>query len=60
MNKKEIESCKCRLDEMAYNNAIEGMPLDPKRIEYFKSLLDKSVSIDKIIKIVIEEHVSKI
>ncbi len=52
----DIEQAKIRLDEMAANNAIEGLPLSQDRIDYFKSLIDQGLSSEEMIKMVIAEH----
>lgn len=58
-NITEIEQAKNMLDEMAANNAIEGMPLTQERIDYFKSLIEQGLSSKKMIEMVIKEHTDK-
>jgi hypothetical protein len=55
----EIQQAKNSLDEMAANNAIEGMPLTQERIDYFKSLIDQGLSSEEMIEMVIKEHTQK-
>jgi hypothetical protein len=52
----DIEQAKIRLDEMAANNAIEGLPLTQDRIDYFKSLIDQGLSSEEMIRMVFVEH----
>ncbi len=52
----DIEQAKIRLDEMAANNAIEGLPLTQDRIDYFKSLIDQGLSSEEMIRMVVVEH----
>ncbi len=55
----EIQQAKNSLDEMAANNAIEGMPITQERIDYFKSLIDQGLSSEEMVKMVIKEHTQK-